>query len=96
MIKNKPIINEDPKDALLRKKQDELEILKAQIRRMALNYDPKEMVEMKDVSSSLNTKGSQKIRKKNNIDLSEMEKENLKVLEDKENLTKNLKRKAER
>ena len=39
-IKNKPKINEDPKDALLRKKQEELEILKAQIRQMALGNNP--------------------------------------------------------
>lgn len=35
-------------------------------------------------------------KKKNTIDLSEMEKENLRVLEDKKNLKENLKKKEER
>ena len=36
-IKNKPKINEDSKDALLRQKQDELKLLKLQIQRMGLH-----------------------------------------------------------
>ena len=96
MIKNKPRINEDPKDALLRKKQDELEILKAQIRRMALNSDPSQIKKMKNISNSIGESTNIQISNKKNMDLSEMEKENRRVLEDKENLTKDLKRREER
>lgn len=93
MIKNKPRINEDPKDALLRKKQDELQILKAQIRKMALKCDPHAM---RKVAAGLGTQLNSKTQQKNKkVDLSEIEKENMRVLEDKENLTKDLRRKKE-
>lgn len=89
MIKNKPRINEDPKDALLRKKQEELEILKAQIRNMALKCDPETAPKGRGGAEPRLRRESKK------LDLTAIEKENRRVQEDKENLTKDLKRKKE-
>lgn len=76
----------------MRKKQEELEVLKAQIRNMALGNEPGPVKGLESKGVSFGKRG--KRRKK--IDLSEMEKENLKVLEDKKNLAEDLKLKEER
>jgi len=94
-IKNKPRINEDPKDALLRKKQEELDILKAQIRQMAMGEIPSTSMKPGDSPMQQNVNYGN-IKKKKTIDLSEMEKENLQVLEAKKNLAQNLKIKKEK
>lgn len=93
MIKNKPIVNEDPKDALLRKKQEELNILKEQIRQLSMGNGkssdikiPMKSLENKEMNTS--TKNGS-----NNIDINKIEKENYKAEKDKNDLKKNLEEK---
>jgi hypothetical protein len=80
----------------LRKKQEELEILKAQIKKMALGGVPSLMSSGKNQTEEINVGKSKKRRRTKNFDLSEMEKENLQVLEAKNNLAQNLKIKKEK
>jgi len=46
-IKNKPRINEDPKDALLREYQDEITKLREQLSMLAEGVDPSEIMKQK-------------------------------------------------
>ena len=88
-IQNKPVINEDPKDALLRKKQDELDILRAQIQKIAGKGGSSDNM----IPSTLKRKGkleNRKLEKRKQIDITEMEKENMKVMKDKLDLRKDL------
>ena len=48
-IKNKPRINEDPKDALLREYQDEITKLKEQLSLLATGVDPSEIMKQKGI-----------------------------------------------
>ena len=77
----------------MRKKQEELEVLKAQIRNMALGNEPGPV---KGLESKNGVSFGKRGKRRKKIDLSEMEKENLKVLEDKKNLAEDLKLKEER
>lgn len=62
---------------------------------MALGQDPTSTIPKALKEKSNNFKKKNK-KIKNSLDLSEMEKENLKVLEDRKNLKENLKLKEER
>ena len=48
-IKNKPRINEDPKDALLREYQDEITKLREQLSNLANGVDPSELMKQKGI-----------------------------------------------
>lgn len=56
-IKNKPKINEDPKDALLRQYEDEINQLKAMLANMAQggNADPEQMAQLMAMQSKMST-----------------------------------------
>ena len=60
---------------------------------MALGNNPNSIQEIPQTLKKMKNFSN---NKKNTIDLSEMEKENLRVLEDKKNLKENLKKKEER
>tara|TARA_B110000503_G_C7083721_1_gene386302 strand:+ start:491 stop:997 length:507 start_codon:yes stop_codon:yes gene_type:complete len=53
-IKNKPKINEDPKDALLREYQDEITKLKEQLSLLNSGVDPKEIMKKNGVIGGTN------------------------------------------
>lgn len=53
-IKNKPKINEDPKDALLREYQDEISKLKEQLSLLNQGIDPAEIMRQKGVMGNTN------------------------------------------
>jgi len=53
-IKNKPKINEDPKDALLREYQDEISKLKEQLSMLNSGVDPKEIMKKNGVIGGTN------------------------------------------
>lgn len=53
-IKNKPKINEDPKDALLREYQDEISKLKEQLSLLNQGIDPAEIMRQKGVMGNIN------------------------------------------
>ena len=55
-IKNKPKINEDPKDALLREYQDEITKLKEQLTMLNKGVDPSELMRQKGVMGNTNIK----------------------------------------
>lgn len=94
-IQNKPIINEDPKDALLRKKQEELDILKAQIRQLCMGKDSSSIPSISQITNQDQNKPSlnRSSDKSNTLNLSQIEKENLEVEQHKNNLKKNLEEK---
>lgn len=53
-IKNKPKINEDPKDALLREYQDEIAKLREQLSLLNSGMDPNEIMKQKGVMGNTN------------------------------------------
>lgn len=53
-IKNKPKINEDPKDALLREYQDEISKLKEQLAMFSSGMDPAEFMKQKGIMGNTN------------------------------------------
>lgn len=53
-IKNKPKINEDPKDALLREYQDEIAKLREQLQLLNSGVDPSEIMRKKGVMGNTN------------------------------------------
>jgi len=53
-IKNKPKINEDPKDALLREYQDEITKLREQLQLLNSGVDPSELMKQKGVMGNTN------------------------------------------
>ena len=53
-IKNKPKINEDPKDALLREYQDEITKLREQLAMLNSGVDPNELMRAKGVMGNTN------------------------------------------
>ena len=55
-IKNKPRINEDPKDALLREYQDEIAKLREQLSLLNKGIDPAELMKQKGIMGATNIK----------------------------------------
>jgi len=53
-IKNKPKINEDPKDALLREYQDEIAVLREQLALLNSGVDPAEIMRQRGVMGNTN------------------------------------------
>ena len=66
LITNKPVVNEDPKDALLRQKQEELKLLRNQIEQMAIGKTPQTNTNLTQQATSTNV---DKKAKEENINL---------------------------
>lgn len=97
-IKNKPIINQDPKDALLLEKQKELDLLRQQIELLShgnieeitrqLSLNPDARLDLNEPTTNTDTT-------KDNEDLEILNKENKKIIQEKNKLESELKKKRD-
>jgi myosin heavy subunit len=93
-IKNKPVINEDPKDAMLREYQEEIARLKERLSQMPTSSSPamgeqeKETI-IDEVRSKAN-KENEALRAKTNAELQKLKSANHQTAEERERLAKKL------